>query len=116
MKSWPLAAVLQEKYQYTEADALAFADFVLPMLDFNPIRRATAADCLKHPWLQPDVEERVALEEVAAARAAVAAVAAAGPVGTDVRDRRREGDAETSRATAAASDTAPMDMSPVPPD
>lgn len=31
--------------------ATALADFLLPMLDWAPDTRATAADALKHPWL-----------------------------------------------------------------
>ena len=30
-------------------------DFLLPMLDFDPARRATAAEMLAHPWLQQDL-------------------------------------------------------------
>ena len=34
--------------------ALALRDFLLPMLTFDPARRATAAEMLQHPWLQAD--------------------------------------------------------------
>ena len=34
-----------------EADARAFADFLLPMLEWKPGKRATAKEILKHPWL-----------------------------------------------------------------
>lgn len=32
--------------------AAALSDFLLPMLRFVPSRRATAAEMLRHPWLQ----------------------------------------------------------------
>lgn len=51
LKPWGLEAVLTEKYEWSPKDAKEFADFLKPMLDFDPDRRATAADCLKHPWL-----------------------------------------------------------------
>ena len=31
--------------------ALALRDFMLPMLSFDPARRASAAEMLQHPWL-----------------------------------------------------------------
>lgn len=31
--------------------ALALRDFLLPMLNFHPRKRATAAQMLQHPWL-----------------------------------------------------------------
>lgn len=31
--------------------ALALRDFLLPMLNFNPRKRASAAQMLQHPWL-----------------------------------------------------------------
>lgn len=41
-----------EKYEWTTADANAFAEFLTPMMDYVPENRATAAQCLKHPWLE----------------------------------------------------------------
>eukprot|EP01050_Picozoa_sp_SAG11_P011380 SAG11_NODE_1203_length_5535_cov_13.559235_1_plen_43_part_00 len=38
--------VLAEKYDFTLEDAHATAAFTLPLLDFVPDRRATAAQCL----------------------------------------------------------------------
>ena len=40
-----------EKYEWPELKARQFAEFLLPMLSFDPAQRATAADCLRHPWL-----------------------------------------------------------------
>ncbi|XP_076801436.1 SRSF protein kinase 3-like [Clavelina lepadiformis] len=51
LKMWPLREVLVEKYEWPLEDAEQFASFLLPMLEITPERRATAAECLKHPWL-----------------------------------------------------------------
>ena len=52
LKPWALYEVLREKYEWPHQKALAFQDFLLPMLEFDPKKRASAATCLKHPWLQ----------------------------------------------------------------
>ncbi|KAG9473374.1 hypothetical protein GDO78_016514 [Eleutherodactylus coqui] len=52
LKPWGLADVLKEKYEWSEEDATGFTDFLLPMLELVPEKRATAAHCLRHPWLQ----------------------------------------------------------------
>ncbi|OEL37266.1 Serine/threonine-protein kinase SRPK [Dichanthelium oligosanthes] len=44
--------VLVDKYKISESDAREFANFLCPLLDFAPEKRPTAAECLKHPWLQ----------------------------------------------------------------
>lgn len=36
---------------HTHTQAAALADLLLPMLDWSPDRRATAAEALRHPWL-----------------------------------------------------------------
>lgn len=53
LKPWGLFEVLVEKYEWSQDDAAAFTDFLLPMLELNPEKRATAAQCLRHPWLNP---------------------------------------------------------------
>ncbi|XP_065509427.1 SRSF protein kinase 3 isoform X2 [Caloenas nicobarica] len=53
LRPWGLRAVLQEKYEWPRGAAAAFARFLRPMLAFEPARRATAAQCLRHPWLRP---------------------------------------------------------------
>ncbi|XP_055699377.1 SRSF protein kinase 3-like isoform X1 [Phlebotomus papatasi] len=52
LKPWGLQNVLIEKYEWDPIEARDFTDFLLPMLHFNPILRASAAQCLKHPWLE----------------------------------------------------------------
>nr|XP_056723627.1 SRSF protein kinase 1 [Euleptes europaea] len=51
LKPWGLLEVLVEKYEWSQDEAAAFTDFLLPMLELNPEKRATAAQCLRHPWL-----------------------------------------------------------------
>ncbi len=48
---WPLKKVLCEKYRFKEYEAQAFADFLLPMLAWDPDHRASAEIMLNHPWL-----------------------------------------------------------------
>lgn len=52
LKPWGLVDVLHEKYEWALEEAEAFADFLRPMLEFDPTKRATASDCLQHPWLR----------------------------------------------------------------
>ncbi|KAI3386367.1 hypothetical protein SNEBB_006000 [Seison nebaliae] len=51
LKSWNLYAVLTEKYNWSSQKAAEFTDFLVPMLEYVPGKRATALDCLKHPWI-----------------------------------------------------------------
>ena len=51
LKPWGLFEVLTEKYEWDVQQAREFADFLHPMLAFDPNQRATAAECLQHPWL-----------------------------------------------------------------
>ncbi|XP_058762594.1 uncharacterized protein LOC131635976 [Vicia villosa] len=51
LRFWPLNKILMEKYNFSEQDAKDMADFLLPILDFDPEKRPTAAQCLSHPWL-----------------------------------------------------------------
>lgn len=53
LKPWGLEEVLIQKYEWTMSEAMAFADFLRPMLEFDPDKRATAAESLAHSWLQP---------------------------------------------------------------
>lgn len=51
LRFWPLKKVLIEKYEFSEQDAKDMADFLVPILDFVPEKRPTAAQCLLHPWI-----------------------------------------------------------------
>lgn len=52
LKYWDLADVLKEKYRFRDAEAESLASFLLPMLRYDPTKRATAAVCLEHAWLE----------------------------------------------------------------
>lgn len=54
---WGLRDVLHEKYHFSMVDATEIADFLEPILEINPRKRASAQDCLRHVWLRdvPDV-------------------------------------------------------------
>ncbi|XP_064106519.1 SRSF protein kinase 1-like isoform X5 [Macrobrachium nipponense] len=51
LRPWGMFEVLTEKYEWPEEEARAFSDFLIPMLAFDTSERATASECLKHPWL-----------------------------------------------------------------
>lgn len=51
LRFWPMNKVLMEKYEFSEQDATELADFLVPILDFVPEKRPTAAQCLLHPWI-----------------------------------------------------------------
>uniref|UniRef100_UPI0037E938CD SRSF protein kinase 3 n=1 Tax=Semicossyphus pulcher TaxID=241346 RepID=UPI0037E938CD len=51
LRVWSLYDILVEKYHFLLEEASQFSDFLLRMLDYYPERRATAAQCLRHPWL-----------------------------------------------------------------
>jgi serine/threonine-protein kinase SRPK3 len=48
---WPLKKVLMEKYRIKEDEATALSDFLVPMLEWYPSKRATAQSMLSHYWL-----------------------------------------------------------------
>ena len=52
LKPWSLVEVLTTKYDWEGRTAQGFAEFRLPMLEYEPISRATAAQCLVSPYLQ----------------------------------------------------------------
>ncbi|XP_046682935.1 SRSF protein kinase 1-like isoform X2 [Homalodisca vitripennis] len=52
LKPWSMSEVLIEKYEWPASTARAFSEFLTPMLEFDPDRRWSAAQCLAHPWLQ----------------------------------------------------------------
>lgn len=52
LKYWTVQDVLREKYRFSDEDAKAVSEFMMPLLDFNPKTRATALDALRSAWLQ----------------------------------------------------------------
>jgi len=52
LKFWDLTSVLVDKYRMHIDQAAALTDFLVPMLEFDTSKRATAAHMLTHPWLQ----------------------------------------------------------------
>jgi len=51
LKPWPLYDVLTEKYEWDTQIAREFADWLLPMLTYDPNERASALECINHPFL-----------------------------------------------------------------
>eukprot|EP00824_Muranothrix_gubernata_P000915 TRINITY_DN1107_c0_g1_i3.p2 TRINITY_DN1107_c0_g1~~TRINITY_DN1107_c0_g1_i3.p2 ORF type:complete len:378 (+),score=72.76 TRINITY_DN1107_c0_g1_i3:152-1135(+) len=49
---WALGPVLMEKYGLKPQDATELSEFLIPMLRFEADKRATARECLQHPWLE----------------------------------------------------------------
>jgi len=56
LKGWPLASVLEDKYDFSPRDAAEFADFLKSMLRYKPSTRASALDCIKDRWLNSGFE------------------------------------------------------------
>lgn len=74
LRFWPLNKVLVEKYEFSEQDANDVTDFLVPILDFVPQKRPTAAQCLLHPWLNAGprlLEPSITSDEKQAADGAV---------------------------------------------
>lgn len=51
LEQWGLCEVLIEKYRWLPREARDFAEFLHSLLAFDPKQRATASECLLHPWL-----------------------------------------------------------------
>uniref|UniRef100_A0AAX7TJD8 non-specific serine/threonine protein kinase n=1 Tax=Astatotilapia calliptera TaxID=8154 RepID=A0AAX7TJD8_ASTCA len=51
LKPWGLFEILLDKYEWSREEALQFSSFLLTMLELLPEKRATAAQCLTHPWI-----------------------------------------------------------------
>ncbi|KAK2073405.1 hypothetical protein P8C59_007692 [Phyllachora maydis] len=51
LRHWALPDVLREKYHFTEDEARRIADFLAPMLELVPEKRANAGGMAGHPWL-----------------------------------------------------------------
>ena len=46
-----LEKILTTKYNFKQKEAKALSDFLMPMLQYYPYKRATARELLRHPWL-----------------------------------------------------------------
>jgi serine/threonine protein kinase len=68
---WSLSDLLREKYKFPRHEAEEIAMFLEPMLRLEPMQRATAAQCLQHPWLS-DVYAGAARQGMCAALAVTA--------------------------------------------
>lgn len=51
LRHWALADVLREKYHFKEEEGKRVADFLLPMLELVPEKRANAGGMAGHAWL-----------------------------------------------------------------
>ena len=52
LQFFSLKDILMKKYKIKEFEAKALADFLLPMLEYYPEKRASAREMLNHPWLK----------------------------------------------------------------
>lgn len=52
LRHWALQDVLKEKYHFNDKDAAEIADFLTPMLELNPEKRANAGGMTGHSFLQ----------------------------------------------------------------
>uniref|UniRef100_A0A8C6URN1 non-specific serine/threonine protein kinase n=1 Tax=Neogobius melanostomus TaxID=47308 RepID=A0A8C6URN1_9GOBI len=51
LKPWSLLEILLDKYEWPREEAVQFSSLLQTMLEILPEKRATAAQCLKHPWI-----------------------------------------------------------------
>ncbi|KAG9131038.1 hypothetical protein Leryth_006785 [Lithospermum erythrorhizon] len=55
IKYGSLDRLLVDKFSFSDSDAKEFAKFLVPILDFDPVKRPTAQQCLQHPWINVGV-------------------------------------------------------------
>ncbi|GMT03106.1 hypothetical protein PENTCL1PPCAC_25280, partial [Pristionchus entomophagus] len=53
-KPYSVTDILTKNYHWSYHEASQFVSFLSPMLQLDYEKRATAAQCLQHEWLQPD--------------------------------------------------------------
>ena len=47
----PINEILVDDFDFEEKESLAIEDFLLPMLEYDPKKRISAVEALRHPWL-----------------------------------------------------------------
>ena len=94
-----IAQVLTSKYGFEEEDATKFAEFLLPMMDYSPTRRATATETLQQPWIKSEVAE-LGLPITKAAKASSAA--------SSTRPNASAAASAAASCVSTAADTIPM--------
>ncbi|KAJ5667762.1 Protein kinase dsk1 [Penicillium maclennaniae] len=52
LRHWALPDVLREKYHYSVEDSMRTSEFLLPMLELSPEKRANAGGMAAHEWMQ----------------------------------------------------------------
>ncbi|PKY05724.1 kinase-like protein [Aspergillus campestris IBT 28561] len=52
LRHWALPDVLREKYHFSMEEAMRISEFLLPMLEVTPERRANAGGMASHNWMQ----------------------------------------------------------------
>ena len=64
LQYWPLKKVMMERYWFMESEAEAFSDFMLPMLEWDQEKWATAQEVLmKSKWLSMPKNEEFKMNE-----------------------------------------------------
>lgn len=63
IKGWSLDKLLIQKYRIKEKEAKELSDFLIPMLEWNHNKRASAKEMLDHPWLKPNANEEYRMNE-----------------------------------------------------
>lgn len=52
LRHWSLPDVLREKYHFSPSQGMAISDFLLPMLEVLPEKRANAGGMASHEWMK----------------------------------------------------------------
>ena len=65
---YPIKDILVKKYNFKEKEAKAFSDFLMPMLEYYPDKRASARELLKHPWLNMPADFDYKISEIEIAK------------------------------------------------
>lgn len=50
----PIHELLFHEYDFSEKEALSVESFLMPMLEYDPKKRISAREALRHPWLWSD--------------------------------------------------------------